>query len=221
MQIPFLASLLSHNAAAATNSPLQAAPKAADNSAPTGSNAASSASSASNTGITANDFLSLLVTEMKNQDPTQQTDPMTYITQLVGVNSLEQLVQINQDLTPTSTSSTAPTGAAASTAMLPTAAATHAPVAANPFAAATTPAQNAPALSLPVGSHLQMTNPSSLAISQAFVNSVPQVSQAAPAQLAPVSPEALRAIQMSIPGATITGVSTPAASTGAAGGQIP
>jgi len=43
--------------------------------------------------ITANDFLTLLVTEIQNQDPTTQTDPMQYITQLVGVNSLEQLVQ--------------------------------------------------------------------------------------------------------------------------------
>lgn len=48
--------------------------------------------------VTANDFLQLLVTEMKNQDPTANTDPNQYIDQLVQVNSLEQLVQINQDL---------------------------------------------------------------------------------------------------------------------------
>lgn len=48
--------------------------------------------------ISANDFLTLLVTEMKNQDPTAQTDPNEYINQLVQVNSLEQLIQINQDL---------------------------------------------------------------------------------------------------------------------------
>lgn len=51
------------------------------------------------TAITSNDFLSLLVTEMKNQDPTQPTDPNAYIQQLVGVNSLQQLIAINQDLT--------------------------------------------------------------------------------------------------------------------------
>jgi flagellar basal-body rod modification protein FlgD len=55
--------------------------------------------------ITSSDFLTLLVSELKNQDPTQPTDPNAYITQLVGVNSLQQLISINQDLTP-STSST-------------------------------------------------------------------------------------------------------------------
>ena len=49
--------------------------------------------------ITANDFLTLLVSELKNQDPTQPTDPNAYIQQLVGVNSLQQLIQINQGLT--------------------------------------------------------------------------------------------------------------------------
>lgn len=49
-------------------------------------------------GISSNDFLTLLVTEMKNQDPTQPTDPNAYIQQLVGVNSLQQLISINQDL---------------------------------------------------------------------------------------------------------------------------
>lgn len=49
--------------------------------------------------ISANDFLTLLVTEMRNQDPTAQTDPNEYINQLVAVNSLEQLININQTLT--------------------------------------------------------------------------------------------------------------------------
>ncbi|HEY1803284.1 MAG TPA: flagellar hook capping FlgD N-terminal domain-containing protein [Terracidiphilus sp.] len=49
--------------------------------------------------ISANDFLTLLVTEMQNQDPTADTDPNEYINQLVQVNSLEQLIGINQTLT--------------------------------------------------------------------------------------------------------------------------
>jgi flagellar basal-body rod modification protein FlgD len=66
--------------------------------------AASSTSSTSSTSsdsatITANDFLTLLVTEMRNQDPTADTDPNEYINQLVNVNSLEQLISINQTLT--------------------------------------------------------------------------------------------------------------------------
>jgi flagellar basal-body rod modification protein FlgD len=48
--------------------------------------------------ITGNDFLTLLVSELKNQDPTQPTDPTEYITQMVGVNSLQQLIDINQGL---------------------------------------------------------------------------------------------------------------------------
>ena len=48
--------------------------------------------------ISANDFLTLLVTEMQNQDPTAQTDPNEYVNQLVQVNSLEQLISINQTL---------------------------------------------------------------------------------------------------------------------------
>jgi flagellar basal-body rod modification protein FlgD len=48
--------------------------------------------------ISANDFLTLLVTEMKNQDPTANTDPNEYINQLVQVNSLEQLIDINQNV---------------------------------------------------------------------------------------------------------------------------
>jgi len=55
-------------------------------------------SSGQPSNITANDFLTLLVTEMKNQDPTAQTDPNEYINQLVQVNSLEQLIEINQNL---------------------------------------------------------------------------------------------------------------------------
>jgi flagellar basal-body rod modification protein FlgD len=63
---------------------------------------ASTSDAASTTAgqVSANDFLTLLVTEMKNQDPTQPTDPNAYIQQLVSVNSLQQLIAINHDLTP-------------------------------------------------------------------------------------------------------------------------
>ncbi len=66
-------------------------------SAPTGKAAANAASSSSAT-IGANDFLTLLVTEMRNQDPTASTDPNAYVNQLVSINSLEQLISINQNL---------------------------------------------------------------------------------------------------------------------------
>lgn len=70
-----------------------AAPHAA--AAASGSSATASDNGA---GISANDFLSLLVTEMQNQDPTANTDPNEYVNQLVQVNSLEQLININQTL---------------------------------------------------------------------------------------------------------------------------
>ncbi|HEX3986535.1 MAG TPA: flagellar hook capping FlgD N-terminal domain-containing protein [Acidobacteriaceae bacterium] len=76
-----------------------------DSSSPSTSSSSSSAADGSAT-ITANDFLQLLVTEMQNQDPTANTDPNEYISQLVQVNSLEQLVQINQDLGSSSSAST-------------------------------------------------------------------------------------------------------------------
>jgi flagellar basal-body rod modification protein FlgD len=74
---------------------VQATPK--DSTTPsTSTTSASSAASSAN--ITSNDFLTLLVSELKNQDPTQPTDPNQYITQLAQVNSLEQLVSINQGI---------------------------------------------------------------------------------------------------------------------------
>lgn len=59
--------------------------------------------------ITANDFLTLLVSELKNQDPTQPTDPTAYITQMVGVNSLQQLIDINSGLSSVEGTSTSTT----------------------------------------------------------------------------------------------------------------
>ena len=72
-------------------------PMAAQPSA-TGGTDSTSGSSSSSATISSNDFLSLLVTEMQNQDPTADTDPNEYINQLVQVNSLEQLISINQNL---------------------------------------------------------------------------------------------------------------------------
>jgi flagellar basal-body rod modification protein FlgD len=65
--------------------------------------------------ISANDFLTLLVTELKNQDPTASTDPNEYINQLVNVNSLQQLISINEKVasafsSPSNSTSTSSTG---------------------------------------------------------------------------------------------------------------
>jgi flagellar basal-body rod modification protein FlgD len=63
---------------------------------------------------------------MKNQDPTANTDPNEYINQLVNVNSLEQLININQTLTNAygSSSSSGATSGAVSGAATQTPAAT-------------------------------------------------------------------------------------------------
>jgi flagellar basal-body rod modification protein FlgD len=75
------------------------APKTQETTAKASSgNSDSGSSTTDNSTITSNDFLTLLVTELKNQDPTQPTDPNAYIQQLVGVNSLQQLIQINKGL---------------------------------------------------------------------------------------------------------------------------
>ena len=74
----------------------------------TGASTTGTSTATSGNTITSSDFLTLLVTEMKNQDPTQPTDPTQYVQQLVGVNSLEQLIGINQGVSSLgSTTSTA------------------------------------------------------------------------------------------------------------------
>ena len=84
-----------------------------------GSSSNSTSSDSSSSTISANDFLTLLVTEMKNQDPTANTDPNEYINQLVNVNSLEQLIDINQNLSTALGSSSTPGGNAQTAAATP------------------------------------------------------------------------------------------------------
>ncbi|CUH96266.1 hypothetical protein P22_2356 [Propionispora sp. 2/2-37] len=47
--------------------------------------------STSNTTIDFEDFISLLVTELQNQDPTDPVETSEYMSQLIGIESLEQL----------------------------------------------------------------------------------------------------------------------------------
>ena len=86
--------------------------KSAASAAATGT--ASTTAAATPSDITSSDFLTLLVGELKNQDPTQPTDPNQYITQLAQVNSLEQLIQINSGVssldTAVSTTTSSTTG---------------------------------------------------------------------------------------------------------------
>ena len=60
----------------------------------------------STNGLNPNDFMTLLVAEIQNQDPTQPMDPTTFMSQLVQLNQLEQLTSINQVVQEFNTSST-------------------------------------------------------------------------------------------------------------------
>jgi flagellar basal-body rod modification protein FlgD len=98
---------------------VQATPKDATTSTSATATSNSSTATSASSDITANDFLTLLVSELKNQDPTQPTDPNQYITQLAQVNSLQQLISINQGIgtldTEVSGSSSSSTGSGSNT----------------------------------------------------------------------------------------------------------
>jgi flagellar basal-body rod modification protein FlgD len=106
--------------------------------APQAGTADSDSTSSGSATISANDFLTLLVTEMQNQDPTANTDPNEYINQLVQVNSLEQLIDINQTLS----GAVAPTASGSSSS---------AQVTAHPNAAAAPSPSEAAASAVPAG----------------------------------------------------------------------
>ncbi len=56
----------------------------------------SNATPTSSNGVDPNSFMTLLVAEIQNQDPTQPMDPTTFMSQLVQLNELQQTIQINQ-----------------------------------------------------------------------------------------------------------------------------
>ena len=56
------------------------------------------ATSAATQSLSYNDFLTLLMAEMKNQDPTQPMDPAQMVSQLATVSEVGQAVQTNTNL---------------------------------------------------------------------------------------------------------------------------
>lgn len=132
-----VAALFNHPMTAGQALTRNAATPMASSTSGANSSSSSSDSSDSSATISANDFLTLLVTEMQNQDPTADTDPNEYIDQLVQVNSLEQLIDINQTLS-TDVGSASSSGAstqAVDAASNPTNAATATSAAATPHTA--------------------------------------------------------------------------------------
>src|SRR5665213_4439899 len=67
---------------------------------PTSASSPSSAANALTTNALGNEttFLQLLVSEIKNQDPTQPMDSTTFLTQLAQFSQLEQTAGIRQDI---------------------------------------------------------------------------------------------------------------------------
>lgn len=68
--------------------------------APTGSSTSSSATTAAAGASTVDykTFLTLLVAELKNQDPTEPMDATQYVAQLASFSNVEQSIQVNNKL---------------------------------------------------------------------------------------------------------------------------
>lgn len=140
-----MAGLFNHGLASSQSLLSRAATSNASTAASTAANGAGSSSDSSSATISSNDFLSLLVTEMQNQDPTADTDPNEYINQLVQVNSLEQLISINQNLTTALGSSATTSGSTGSSSTPATDAETSASAKAAGASLATPAANSVPA----------------------------------------------------------------------------
>lgn len=67
----------------------------------TGSSSTPSAPTAQDpSNLTGNDFITLLVAQLKSQDPTSPMDPTQFVNQLVSFNTLQQIIAIRQELAP-------------------------------------------------------------------------------------------------------------------------
>jgi len=74
-------------------------------SATSSSSSTSTAAAASSTAtVNYNEFLQLMVSELKNQDPTQPTDPTQYLSQLASFSQVEQQLNTNNKLSTMMTS---------------------------------------------------------------------------------------------------------------------
>lgn len=60
--------------------------------------ASSSASNAANNVLGPNAFITLLAAQLQSQDPLNPMDPNQMVTELTSMNTLQQIIQIRQDL---------------------------------------------------------------------------------------------------------------------------
>jgi flagellar basal-body rod modification protein FlgD len=106
----------------ATNPVSYGSTAAAAGTSPTsGASSSSSTDPAQDPNATKEEFISLLVAQLKNQDPLNPADGTQFLSQLTQINSLEQLLGIRQDLdklsgqtTPTSGSGSGGSGSSSS-----------------------------------------------------------------------------------------------------------
>lgn len=104
-------------AAASSGSPTTSGTGSSSGSSSTSSTStASSLASAMNPATIQQEFLQLLVAQLQNQDPLSPQDPTQFLTQLTDINSVEQLVQVNQQLTTIQGDLTPPTSASTGSA---------------------------------------------------------------------------------------------------------
>ncbi len=71
---------------------------AATSATTTATQTASSTTSGTANKLDYNNFLQLLVAQLKNQDPTNPSDPTTFVSQLASFSSVEQQVNTNSKL---------------------------------------------------------------------------------------------------------------------------
>jgi flagellar hook assembly protein FlgD len=83
---------------ATSSSPFQPAASSAGTASATSTTSTSSTDSSNE--LTGNDFITLLAAQLQAQDPLNPIDPTTFVTQLVQFNQLQQLIDINQTLSP-------------------------------------------------------------------------------------------------------------------------
>jgi len=62
-------------------------------------NALSNALATNNKFVSQNTFLTLLITQLKNQDPMNPQDSSQFVAQLAQFSSLEQMTQLNKNMT--------------------------------------------------------------------------------------------------------------------------
>jgi flagellar basal-body rod modification protein FlgD len=74
---------------------------------PTPDSSTKTSSTKASESLTSEDaFLKLLVSQIQHQDPLNPSDGVQFLTQLTGFSQLEQLIQINQTLGKSATSTT-------------------------------------------------------------------------------------------------------------------